>query len=119
MVPSKVHPELLTKPIHQRTLQIARTLLGGDMELDFDMLINKAPHSNTITPWHQDTAYWIDMPDKRALSCWIAIDRPQKKTVVCGTRQNRIWNLHVLMSKPEIKARLGVVEMKQSRFMWS
>lgn len=44
------------------------------MELDFDMLINKAPHTNTITPWHQDAAYWIETPDKRAVSCWIALD---------------------------------------------
>ena len=79
MVPSKVLPELLQKPIHSRTLQIAKTLLGNDLELDFDMLINKAPHTNTITPWHQDAAYWIDMPDKRAVSCWVAIDRAYKE----------------------------------------
>jgi len=75
MVPSKIHPELLQKSIHIKTLQIAKTLLGNDIELDFDMLINKAPLTNTITPWHQDAAYWIDMPDKRAVSCWIAIDK--------------------------------------------
>ena len=44
------------------------------MELDFDMLIDKRPYSETETPLHQDAAYWIDMPDKRAVSCWIAID---------------------------------------------
>ena len=75
MVPSKVFPELLQNPIHSRTLQIAKALLGEDLELDFDMLINKAPYTNTITPWHQDAAYWIDMTDKRALSCWVAIDK--------------------------------------------
>ncbi len=74
MVPSRVFPELLSGPIHQKTHQIARLLLGDDMELDFDMLINKAPYTNAPTPWHQDAAYWIDMPDKRALSCWVAID---------------------------------------------
>jgi ectoine hydroxylase-related dioxygenase (phytanoyl-CoA dioxygenase family) len=42
--------------------------------MDFDMLINKAPYTNTPTPWHQDAAYWIDMPDKRAASCWLALD---------------------------------------------
>jgi phytanoyl-CoA hydroxylase len=78
MVPSKLFPELLEKPIHSRTLQIAKALLGDDLELDFDMLINKAPHTKTITPWHQDAAYWIDMPDKRALSCWVAIDEATK-----------------------------------------
>jgi len=78
MVPSKVLPELLKKPVHIKTLEIAKILLGNDLELDFDMLINKAPNTNTITPWHQDAAYWIDMPDKRALSCWVAIDEATK-----------------------------------------
>ncbi|NNE76246.1 MAG: phytanoyl-CoA dioxygenase family protein, partial [Pricia sp.] len=62
MVPSKLVPELLKQTLHQKTLQIAKMLLGDDIELDFDMLINKPPYSNSITPWHQDVAYWIDMP---------------------------------------------------------
>ena len=74
MVPSKLAPELLQKPFHQRSLQIAKALMGDDIELDFDMLINKAPFTETPTPWHQDPAYWINMPDKRAASCWVAID---------------------------------------------
>ncbi len=79
MVPSKLVPELLQQPIHANTLQIAKTLMGEDIELDFDMLINKASNTNTITPWHQDAAYWIDMPDKRAASCWVAIDHAYKE----------------------------------------
>jgi ectoine hydroxylase-related dioxygenase (phytanoyl-CoA dioxygenase family) len=38
------------------------------------MLIDKAPGSATATPWHQDCAYWISMPDRRAASCWVALD---------------------------------------------
>lgn len=79
MVPSKLVPELFQKPVHQKSLQIAKELMGDDIELDFDMLINKAPHTNTPTPWHQDAAYWINMPDKRAASCWVAIDRAYKE----------------------------------------
>jgi len=79
MVPSKLMPELLQKPIHQKALQIAKELMGDDIQLDFDMMINKAPLTNTITPWHQDAAYWIDMPDKRAASCWTAIDHAYKE----------------------------------------
>ena len=79
MVPSKVWPELLEKPIHTRTTNIAKQLLGDDMALDFDMLINKAPLTDTKTPWHQDAAYWIDLPDKRAVSCWVAIDKAFKE----------------------------------------
>lgn len=79
MVPSKLVPELLRKSIHQKSLEIAKALMGEDIELDFDMLINKAPNTNTITPWHQDAAYWINMPDKRAASCWVAIDHAYKE----------------------------------------
>lgn len=75
MVPGRIFPELLERPIHVRSLQIAKELLGSDMELDFDMLINKAPETATETPWHQDAAYWLEMPDQRALSCWTAIDQ--------------------------------------------
>ncbi|MCG8306803.1 MAG: phytanoyl-CoA dioxygenase family protein [Cytophagales bacterium] len=75
MVPGRLFPELLNKPIHEKTLRIAKELLGEDMQLDFDMLINKAPGTHTETPWHQDEAYWPDLPDKRAVSCWVAIDR--------------------------------------------
>ena len=78
MVPGKLLPELLNKPLHKKTLSIAKILLGLDMELDFDMLINKAPFTNTETPWHQDEAYWLDMPDKRAVSCWTAIDQASR-----------------------------------------
>jgi len=90
MLPSRVYPVLLDRPMHQRGLQIAKQLLGEDMVLDFDMLINKAPHTNKPTPWHQDAAYWIDMPDKRALSIWLPSMRLPLITVVCGILQNPI-----------------------------
>jgi len=79
MVPSNVFPELLQMSFHQKSQHIAKELMGDDIELDFDMLINKAPNTNTITPWHQDAAYWINMPDKRAASCWLAIDPAYKE----------------------------------------
>ena len=79
MVPSKLVPELLEKVLHIKTLKMAQELMGDDIALDFDMLINKAPNTNTITPWHQDAAYWIDMPDNRAASCWVAIDHAYKE----------------------------------------
>lgn len=74
MRPGLVAPELLKHIAYSKALHLAKKLLGDDMELDFDMLINKAPHTNTPTPWHQDAAYWINLPDKRAVSCWIALD---------------------------------------------
>ena len=79
MRPSLLKPELLKMPLHKRALQAAQNLMGEDMALDFDMLINKAPHTNAPTPWHQDEAYWIKMPDKRAVSCWVALDQSTKE----------------------------------------
>lgn len=73
MWPSDFAP-FLEMPYHQRALKIAQELMGNDLAMDFDMMINKAPHTNTPTPWHQDAAYWVDMPDKRAVSCWLALD---------------------------------------------
>jgi len=79
MVPSRLFPELLEKSLHQKSLTYARQLLGDDLELDFDMLIDKAPFTNALTPWHQDCAYWISMPDTRAVSCWVALDEAKKE----------------------------------------
>ncbi len=75
MRPSMVLPELAKHPVYEKALVLAQDLLGDDMQLDFDMMINKAPYTNTETPWHQDAAYWIDLPDKRAVSCWVALDQ--------------------------------------------
>ena len=74
MWPSDSLPELRTSPAYARALAVAREILGDDLVFDFDMLIDKAPGTATPTPWHQDCAYWIDLPDRRAASCWIALD---------------------------------------------
>jgi ectoine hydroxylase-related dioxygenase (phytanoyl-CoA dioxygenase family) len=74
MWPSEFVPGLLEMAYHQRALAISKELMGDDAAMDFDMLINKAPNTNTITPWHQDEAYWVKLPDKRAVSCWLALD---------------------------------------------
>jgi phytanoyl-CoA hydroxylase len=74
MRPSMVVPELTETKTYQKVFKIAKELMGDDIEMDFDMLIDKAPGTDTITPWHQDAAYWPDMADKRALSFWIALD---------------------------------------------
>ncbi len=74
MVPSQHFPTLQDSAYYQKISQIVQTLMGDDMEIDFDMFINKLPQSNAITPWHQDCAYWIEMPDKRAVSAWMPLD---------------------------------------------
>lgn len=74
MWPCALHPPLLDLPLHGRAVRLARELIGDDAVLDFDMLIDKAPHSDVATPWHQDAAYWLDLPDPRAVSIWVALD---------------------------------------------
>jgi phytanoyl-CoA hydroxylase len=77
MRPSDFLPSLREEVFHARAQTISRQLLGEDMDFDFDMLIDKPPHRNTPTPWHQDASYWLDMPDKRAVSFWLALDDAQ------------------------------------------
>ena len=79
MCPSNLSKTLKKSKTYKKALTHAQQLLGEDMSLDFDMLINKKPYTDTPTPPHQDAAYWIKMPDKRAVSYWIAIDKATKK----------------------------------------
>jgi ectoine hydroxylase-related dioxygenase (phytanoyl-CoA dioxygenase family) len=74
MRPSTIVPELTATKTYKKVLKIAKELMGDDMEIDFDMLINKAPGTKTETPWHQDAAHWPKASDKRALSFWLALD---------------------------------------------
>nr|XP_002122239.1 phytanoyl-CoA dioxygenase domain-containing protein 1-like [Ciona intestinalis] len=74
MWPSLFIPNLTQGILHTRALEVARSVLGSDMTFDFDMLISKAPHTDTETPMHQDESYWPDMPDKRAVTIWVALD---------------------------------------------
>lgn len=74
MWPSALVPVLHDALLHQRSLAMARQYFGDDMNFDFDMLIDKPPGSNTPTPWHQDMAYWIKLPDTRSVSVWVALD---------------------------------------------
>ena len=75
MWPSHLIPVLLDAPAHRRCLALARQWMGDDMAMDFDMLIDKAPGTEAATPWHQDASYWPDLPDTRAVSFWLALDR--------------------------------------------
>ena len=74
MRPSLLDDRFMDSDIIKKVEEIAKIIIGEDAALDFDMLINKVPHSNAETPWHQDMAYWPQLEDKRAASFWIAID---------------------------------------------
>jgi ectoine hydroxylase-related dioxygenase (phytanoyl-CoA dioxygenase family) len=103
MIPGRLFPKLLDMPIHQRSLAIAKQLIGEDMALDFDMLIDKAPNTNTPTPWHQDRAYWITMPDTRSASCWVALD----KAIIDNGCMWYVPGSHVLPVRPHNPAGKG------------
>ncbi len=75
MLPSTMDTKLKDSILYKKTLLLAKTLLGNDMAFDFDMLINKPPKTHAMTPWHQDESYWIEMPDKRSVSIWVALDQ--------------------------------------------
>lgn len=75
MWPSDRVAGLADGPLHGRTLEAARALLGEDIAFDFDMMIWKEGNTKVETPWHQDAAYWPSgMTDTRAVSCWVALD---------------------------------------------
>ena len=61
---------LENSPLHVKTLQISKELLGPDMEFDYDMLITKEGNNETETPWHSDESYWLNLADRRSLSFW-------------------------------------------------
>ena len=75
MLPSELAPWLVDSGFFRRSRGIARQLLGDDLDRDMDMMIDKAPGTDTATPWHQDQAYWMPgMPDLRSVTCWLALD---------------------------------------------
>lgn len=75
MIPSDFLPSLINSEYFAKSKDVALDLLGDDIDRDMDMYIEKAPFTNTATPWHQDSAYWPKgMKDTRSLSCWLAFD---------------------------------------------
>ena len=59
----------------QQILSIAKQLNGEDIEVAYDQLIYKPPHSLIEVLWHQDAGYgpWPEEAVKRGLTCWLAL----------------------------------------------
>jgi len=75
MLPRRYHPAWRGNLYERRAASIAEQLIGPDLELDYDQLIAKPPRqAEAVFHWHQDMAYWIDTPDPRTASFWLALD---------------------------------------------
>lgn len=75
MLPRRYYPEWRGNLLERRTASIARQLHGDDMQLDYDQLLAKPPgHPDGTFAWHQDQSYWIDTPDTRTATLWLALD---------------------------------------------
>ncbi|NBO06132.1 MAG: hypothetical protein EBV17_03725, partial [Actinobacteria bacterium] len=74
MLPRKYLPSLQGNLFERRAASIAKQLCGDGMVIDFDQLLAKQPFRNdAVFAWHQDQAYWIDTPDRRTATCWLAV----------------------------------------------
>lgn len=75
MLPRKYYEPWRGNVYEQRAASIAAQLCGPDMVIDYDQLLAKRPFKeDAVFAWHQDMAYWIDTPDTRTATCWLAID---------------------------------------------
>lgn len=71
--PAKYAPELLGTQLVANLKAMMRQLLGPETRMVGDHAINKPPHSDAPTPWHQDEAYWDPAKDYRSLSVWVPL----------------------------------------------
>ena len=75
MLPRRYLPSLQGNLFERRAASIAKQLCGDGMVIDFDQLLAKQPfREDAVFAWHQDQAYWIDTPDRRTATCWLAVD---------------------------------------------
>jgi len=75
MLPRRYHPEWQGNIYERRVASIAEQLRGPDMVLDYDQLLAKPPRkTDAVFAWHQDLAYWINTPDPRTATAWLAVD---------------------------------------------
>ena len=75
MLPRRYHPAWAGNTLEVRAASVARQLHGSDMQLDYDQLLAKRPQSpDAVFAWHQDMAYWLDTPDTRTATLWLALD---------------------------------------------
>lgn len=71
--PAKYAPALLETQLVANLKAMMKQLHGDDTKMVGDHAINKPPHNQAPTPWHQDEAYWSPAKEYRSLSAWVAL----------------------------------------------
>lgn len=75
MLPRRYHPEWQGNLFERRAASIAEQLQGPGLGIDYDQILDKNPgREDAVFGWHQDMAYWIETPDMRTATLWLAID---------------------------------------------
>jgi ectoine hydroxylase-related dioxygenase (phytanoyl-CoA dioxygenase family) len=75
MLPRRYHPAWVGNLYERRAASISEQLCGPGMALDYDQLLAKRPgRDDAVFAWHQDMAYWLDTPDPRTATLWLAVD---------------------------------------------
>lgn len=80
--PAKYAPELLETQLVANIKAMMKQLHGPETRMVGDHAINKPPHGNSPTPWHQDEAYWDPAKEYSGLSVWVAL-QPATKVNGC------------------------------------
>jgi len=71
----RVSPGLNTVLRSDEVLDVVESILGPDLSLFHSKLLMKAAQDGTITPWHQDYAYWKQANNRPAyVNAMMAID---------------------------------------------
>ena len=63
---------------HKPLLDIAESLIGGNVQLFQDQALYKPANNGGPIPWHQDNAYWRCQPAD-LVSIWIALDNADEE----------------------------------------
>jgi phytanoyl-CoA hydroxylase len=75
MLPRRYFPAWQGNLYERRAASIAEQLCGPGMVIDYDQLLAKRPwRDDAVFHWHQDMAYWIETPDTRTATAWLAVD---------------------------------------------
>jgi len=126
--PSRYGIKLNETQYFANAFSISKQLLGDDAYFGGDHAILKPPRTNTVTPWHQDEAYWN--PDKLYNSCafWMPmqdvddtngcmhfIPKSHKIEVQnhhCFDNNNKVHGLEVDHMPPELLEKRVAVPLK-------